>query len=249
MLVAGTLALTAVAMPLEEAFRNPPPEARPHTWWHWMNGNVSKEGISADLDAMARVGIGGVQIFDAGLAIPAGPVAFGTDAWIDHVVYAIQEAGKRGIEVVLSNCSGWSSTGGPWVTPDDAMKVVATAKVEVEGPVRFESDLPVPVAAGTVKGWYRDIAVLAFPSPEPGAVIDDFACRVFLERKIAMTGGVHAVSAQCVKASAVRDVSSTLVGNRFAWDVPSGRWTILRVGYRARNRKQNAASRLGNGLE
>jgi hypothetical protein len=126
---------------------------------------------------------------------------------------------------------------------------VAAAKVEVEGPVRFESDLPVPVAAGTVKGWYRDIAVLAFPSPEPGAVIDDFACRVFLERKIAMTGGVHAVSAQCVKASAVRDVSSTLVGNRFAWDIPSGRWTILRVGYRARNRKQNAASRLGNGLE
>ena len=145
---AGALAFTAVAAPLEEAFRNPPPEARPHTWWHWMNGNVSKEGISADLDAMARVGIGGVQIFDAGLAIPAGPVAFGTDAWIDHVVYAIKEAGKRGIEVVLSNCSGWSSTGGPWVTPDDAMKVVATAKVEVEGPVRFESDLPVPVAAG-----------------------------------------------------------------------------------------------------
>ena len=182
---AGALALTAVAAPLEEAFRNPPPEARPHTWWHWMNGNVSKEGISADLDAMARVGIGGVQIFDAGLAIPAGPVAFGTDAWIDHVVYAIQEAGKRGIEVVLSNCSGWSSTGGPWVTPDDAMKVVACSKLEVEGPRRFETDLPVPTAAGTVKDWYRDIAVLAFPSPEPGATIDDFACRVFLERKIA----------------------------------------------------------------
>ena len=247
---AGALALAAAAdVPLEEAFRNPPPEARPHTWWHWMNGNVSKEGISADLDAMARVGIGGVQIFDAGLAIPAGPVAFGTDAWIDHVVYAIQEAGKRGIEVVLSNCSGWSSTGGPWVTPDDAMKIVACSKLEVEGPRRFETDLPVPTAAGTVKDWYRDIAVLAFPSPEPGATIDDFACRVFLERKIAMTGGVHAVSAQCVKASAVRDVSSARTGDHFTWDVPAGRWTILRVGYRARNRKQNAASRLGNGLE
>ena len=49
-LAAGALALTAVAAPLEEAFRNPPPEARPHTWWHWMNGNVSKEGISADHD-------------------------------------------------------------------------------------------------------------------------------------------------------------------------------------------------------
>ena len=246
---AGALALATGAMPLEEAFRNPPPEARPHTWWHWMNGNVSKEGITADLDAMARVGIGGVQIFDAGLAIPAGPVAFGTDAWISHVVYAIQEAGKRGIEVVLSNCSGWSSTGGPWVTPDDAMKVVVSTKVEVDGPSRFEAELPVPDAAGTVKNWYRDIAMLAFPSPKPGATIDDFACRVFLERKIAMTGGVHAVAAQCVKAADVRDVSSALAGNHFSWEVPSGRWTILRVGCRARNRKQNAASRLGNGLE
>ncbi len=246
---AACLAAFAADVPLEKAFIDPSPEARPHTWWHWMNGNVSKDGISEDLAAMARAGIGGVQIFDAGLAIPSGPVAFGTDAWIDHVVHAIREAGRYGIEVVLSNCSGWSSTGGPWVTPDDAMKIVACSKVEVEGPRRFDADLPVPVAAGTVEDWYRDVAVLAFPSPEPGAVIDDFACRVLLERKIEMTGGVHAVFAQCVKAGEVRDVSFARAGDRFAWDVPAGRWTILRVGCRARNRRQNAASRLGSGLE
>ena len=148
---AACLAAFAADVPLEKAFIDPSPEARPHTWWHWMNGNVSKDGISEDLAAMARAGIGGVQIFDAGLAIPSGPVAFGTDAWIDHVVHAIREAGRYGIEVVLSNCSGWSSTGGPWVTPDDAMKIVACSKLEVEGPCRFDADLPVPAAAGTVE--------------------------------------------------------------------------------------------------
>ena len=96
-----------------ETFRNPPQEAKPHTWWHWMNGNVTKEGITADLEAMARVGIGGAQIFDAGLALPKGPVAFASDAWFDCLVHADREAKRLGIELCIANCSGWTSSAGP----------------------------------------------------------------------------------------------------------------------------------------
>ena len=66
----GALAVLAVrAVSLEEGFLNPPHDAKPQTWWHWMNGNVTKEGITADLEAMAEIGIGGAQIFDAGCDI------------------------------------------------------------------------------------------------------------------------------------------------------------------------------------
>ena len=55
---------------LEEGFKNPPNSARPRVWWHWMNGNITKEGIKLDLEWMNRVGIGGFQNFDASLTTP-----------------------------------------------------------------------------------------------------------------------------------------------------------------------------------
>ena len=72
---------------LLEGFREPPQEAKPHVWWHWMNGNVSKAGITADLEAMASAGIGGAQIFDVSDGICPGPVVFNSDAWMDMEGY------------------------------------------------------------------------------------------------------------------------------------------------------------------
>ena len=81
---------------LENGFRNPPPQSRPHTWWHWMNGNVTKEGITADLEAMARVGVGGAQIFNVGddssCNIPAGPIDYLSPQWLDLVKHAASDA-------------------------------------------------------------------------------------------------------------------------------------------------------------
>jgi hypothetical protein len=73
LLLCLALALAACSAPedvtdegefLEEGFRNPPAGAMPYAWWHWMNGNVTREGITADLEAMAEAGIGGALIFD-----------------------------------------------------------------------------------------------------------------------------------------------------------------------------------------
>ena len=152
MIVPSFLSSVYAAELAEHEFRNPPPSARPHTWWHWMNGNVTKEGITADLEAMARVGIGGAQIFDAGLAIPKGPVEFASDAWFDCLVHADREAKRLGIELCIANCSGWTSSGGPWITPELSMKYVASTTVRVKGGERFKGRLPLLCISGTLIG-------------------------------------------------------------------------------------------------
>ena len=112
----------AVADNLVATFRAPPDSARPEVWWHWMNGNVSRAGIVADLDAMAAVGLGGVTIFDAGCAIPPGLLAFNTPDWFDTIKFAVEEAAKRKMRVCLANCSGYSTAGGPWIAASNAMR-------------------------------------------------------------------------------------------------------------------------------
>ncbi len=147
---------------LEKGFVQPPDSARPHTWWHWMNGNVTKEGITADLEAMARVGIGGAQIFNAGENIPHGPIQFNSPEWIAMVKHSAKEAQRLGLELCIHNCAGWSSSGGPWNTPEHSMKVVVTSETQVKGPAKFDGKLAQPPMK---LDFYRDIAVLAFRTP------------------------------------------------------------------------------------
>ncbi|MGB0259733.1 MAG: glycosyl hydrolase, partial [Coraliomargarita sp.] len=101
------------AQTLEESFLAPPDSARPYTWWHWVNGNVSKEGITKDLECMKSVGLGGFVLFDCSVGIPAGPVAYNSKQ--DHQLraFAIAEADRLGLDAGMNNASGWSSTGGP----------------------------------------------------------------------------------------------------------------------------------------
>ncbi len=93
-------------------FLNPPASARAHTWWHWNNGNVGREGITADLEAFARAGLGGVQLFYASCTIPDGPVAFNSPEWHDLFRHASRECQRLGLEFCFHNCPGWSSSGG-----------------------------------------------------------------------------------------------------------------------------------------
>jgi len=164
------------ARSLEKAFVDPPDSARPHTWWHWMNGNVTHEGITADLEAMKKQGIGGAQIFNVDCGIPAGPMGFMSPAWRALVKHAVREAHRLGIELCLHNCAGWSSSGGPWVTPELAMQKVVWSETFVEGPARVEKILATP--SHNLK-TYRDIAVLAFPTVDgDGVRMSDWAPRV-----------------------------------------------------------------------
>ncbi len=150
---------------LADRFRTPPDEARPQVWWHWMNGNVTKEGITADLEAMKAIGIGGAHIFDVEIGIPKGSIDFNTSEWFDHVRWAAREAKRLGIELGLSNCSGFSSSGGPWVTPEDSMKKLVWTEVGVRGGAAGWGQPALPIFAET-NGFYRDVAVVAFRVPK-----------------------------------------------------------------------------------
>ncbi|HXG33954.1 MAG TPA: glycosyl hydrolase [Bryobacteraceae bacterium] len=151
---------------LEKGFVAPRESARPRTWWHWMNGNVSREGITLDLEAMKRAGIGGVQLFQVSSGIPKGPVPYGTPANAELVRHAIREAGRLGLELDLHNCPGWSSSGGPWVPPELSMQQLVWTETSVRGGGRVSIVLPRPPVRA---GYYRDAIVLAFPSL-PGEV-------------------------------------------------------------------------------
>ncbi len=146
---------------LVTGWQKPPESAKPRTWWHWMNGNISKQGITRDLEAMHRVGIGGATIFQAALQEPKGPVPFFSPQWHEMMLFAAQEAKRLGIELSMHNSDGWSSSGGPWVKPADAMKMLVFSEVHVT-PGSGTVKLPKPY---TRMNTYGDIAVVAFPTP------------------------------------------------------------------------------------
>jgi hypothetical protein len=147
--------------PLLESFQHPPAAARPRALWFWMNGNVTKEGITLDLESMERVGIGGVLNFDAGTLIPKGPIVYLSPEWLELKTHAIREAERLGLEFTMHNCPGWSSSGGPWIGPELGMQQLTWSEIVVAGGAPVTARLPQPLSR---LDYYRDIAVVAFPA-------------------------------------------------------------------------------------
>jgi alpha-L-rhamnosidase/F5/8 type C domain/Glycosyl hydrolases family 2, sugar binding domain len=133
--------------PLLQNFQTPPNAAKPRVWWHWMNGNITKEGIQKDLEWMERVGIGGFQNFDANLMTPVvvpKKLVFMTPEWKDAFKFTTELADKKGLEMAIAGSPGWSVTGGPWVEPKDGMKKYVWTETKIEGGKPFSGKLPQP---------------------------------------------------------------------------------------------------------
>lgn len=189
--------------PLWDAFVDPPDEARPRAWWHWMDGNVDPEGIERDLRWLHASGVRGAQVFDGGMGGPLvvpSPVRPGTPEWEQAIDVAVETAASLGMELAVATSSGWSASGGPWVAPRDAMKKVVWSACEVTGGAPIEVGLPplpdVPGAYqdcprwgadGAAGGFAVDWRVLAFPADAARAILtpasvhassalDDVAC-------------------------------------------------------------------------
>ncbi|MBQ9431702.1 MAG: hypothetical protein IJU44_09145 [Kiritimatiellae bacterium] len=245
--VACVAALPLFALTLEEGFKAPPDSAKPHTWYHMMNGNVTKEGITCDFEALAKAGIGGVQMFDAGCAIPPGPLKFNSPEWFDMFRHAHSEAKRLGLEICIPNCSGWSSSGGPWNPPKNGMKRVVFTETAAKGPTRFSGILP---RTAKDNGFYEDIAVLAYPTPKPGATLSNLAEKTFAERgKVNRDTKPAAAGTVVAKDSVVELTARMKADGSLEWDVPVGEWTILRIGYICNGRCNHPASEKGRGLE
>jgi hypothetical protein len=135
------------ADPLKSGFENPPESARPRVWWHWMNGNITKEGIKLDLEWMHQAGLGGFQNFDAALSTPQvvdHRLAYMTPEWKDAFKYATTLADQLGLEEAIAGSPGWSESGGPWVPGPEGMKKYVWSETVVEGGKPFHGVLAHP---------------------------------------------------------------------------------------------------------
>ncbi len=166
--MAFALLRLSAADPLADGFRQPPESARPLVFWQWMNGCVTKEGITSDLESFQRAGLGGVQQFLVGgsEAIVTDPtVQVLNPKWRELMSFAIAECARLGLTFGTHNCPGWSASGSPGVLPADAMKKLTWSVTTVAGEAEVElAALPQPAAD---RRYYREVIVLALPADGP----------------------------------------------------------------------------------
>jgi hypothetical protein len=232
---------------LERNFISPPPSARPWVYWFALSGNLSSNGITADLEAMARAGIGGVLYMEVDQGAPPGPADFAGPLWRDLFRHVCAEAERLGLEINMNNDAGWTGSGGPWIPPELSMQVVVASEVRVTGPVHFAAALPQPKAN---LDFYRDIAVLAFPTPAADCRIPNLrgksgAARAEIPLRTSFPPCMGAISKDRLKVLTDRLGD----GGRLVWDVPAGAWTILRVGHTTTGQRNHPAPPAGRGLE
>lgn len=236
--------LSASAELSETTFASPHSSSGIRCWWWWLNGNVTKESITRDLEEMKKQGFSGACIFDAGGAdqrgneqVPEGPM-FGSPEWQELYRHAVQEAHRLGLVLSLSIQSGWN-LGGPDVSPQESAKHITWSETVVEGERRYEHELPVPPHRD---GFYRDFAVVAFPyrnaaGIEPvshlraKAAFEEAAfsatdTRYLLEDKIPEDGKRHAEAGEVIDLTPYMDSTGLL-----SWEAPEGKWVVMRFGY------------------
>ena len=248
MVVAGAAGLPG-ADQLQRGFQRPPPSARPWVYWFPLDGNLSSNGITADLEAMARVGIGGVLYMETDQGAPSGPARFAGPLWRALFKHLCAEAHRLGLQVNMNNDAGWCGSGGPWITPELSMQRVVWAETNLTGPMRFEGVLP---QARPVRDFYRDIAVLAFPTPASNYVIPHLRGKsAVVRQEIPLRATFPTLAAEAVvPRDRIVNLTARLgPDGRLSWEVPEGRWTILRLGHTSTGQQNHPAPRDGRGLE
>jgi alpha-L-rhamnosidase len=249
--------------PLETGFLNPPPEARLRCYWWWLNGNTNEAAITRDLEQMRAKGYGGALLVDANGSeqqrnrmVPAGPT-FGSARWRELYRHALKEAARLGLEISLNVESGWN-LGGPDVKPEQGAKLLTYSRVTVQGPGEIRRALPQPPAA---IGFYRDIAVLAYPLRH-GEALPRRPIRQLALKTASQEFGMSAPNTlplledlaaepgeQDAQVGEVLDLSAKMTPEgAFAWQAPAGAWEILRVGYMASGAKVSTSSGAWQGL-
>ena len=189
---------------LEQNFLHPPSSAHPLVYWIWMNGNVTKDGITLDLEAMKRIGVAGVFNYDVGVGIPKGPVQYLSDEWLELIKHAIKEAARLGLEYTMHNCPGWSASGGPWITPELAMQQITWSESYVAGGGNINQQLPLPASRF---GHYHDVTVIAYPSMEGEELLQD----------VRVTSGRGAINRDQLSGNNPDGVIVYLGDNQRAW--------------------------------
>ena len=172
---------------LKADFANPPDDTRPGCYWYWINDNISKSGITKDLEAMVQVGIGRAYIghiynySNDQNSTPVGDVKFMSEDWWEAVQWAVKEADRLGVEIGFFNSPGWSQSGGPWVKPSQSMRYLTHSETLLVGGQEIDQIILVPqittfpVAGGSrptqtgpkfTEKDFQDVRVIAFRQTE-----------------------------------------------------------------------------------
>lgn len=172
----AAMAITGACTSTEELardFATPPETEQTGIYWYWISGNISEEGVVRDLHAMKRAGINRAFIGNIGQdgLYTERNVLMMSDEWWKILHTALKTASELDIEIGIFNSPGWSQSGGPWVKPDEAMRYLASAQIEVEGPRHIETTIAAPAAD------FEDVRTIAYPAPEEYASRPDAAIK------------------------------------------------------------------------
>jgi hypothetical protein len=276
LILACSMAFAGTPAGLKSSFARPPESARPWVYWVWMDGNLTHEGLTADLVAMKRAGIGGVIIMEVNVGIPRGQVEFMSPEWRECFKHVVTEAERLGIEITLISGPGWTGSGGPWVRPEQSMQHIVGSTTAVTGPRKFDDTLARPARRPAFFGdgllpaplekqkdeYYRDVAVLAYPTPTNPQTIPGID-----EKALYVRAPYSSVTSVPPFIPSYADYPATPAGaaidparvvnlsdrwttdGRFSWDVPPGNWTILRLGATSTGANTRPAPKPGLGLE
>ena len=249
-LALGTLTAAAASGDgLAKGFSSPPNSARPWVYWFPLDGNISSNGITLDLEAMKRVGVGGVLYMETDQGAPRGPAKFAGPVWRDLFKHICAEANRLGLEVNMNNDAGWCGSGGPWIPAELSMQRVVWAETNLVGPQHFDAVLPQGKA---VQNFYRDIAVYAFPTPASGFIIPHLSGKSAATKEEIPPSATFAEVPK--EATVARDRIVDLTpklgkDGHLAWEVPAGKWTVLRLGHTTTGKDNHPAPIDGRGLE
>jgi hypothetical protein len=249
------------AADLESSFQSPPAEARPWVFWFWINGNVSREGITKDLEAMQRVGLGGVIWMEVSGPrwAPRGPIEAGSKEWHEAMQWAIAEADRLGLAFTLSVDFGYGS-GGPHITPDLSMQKLLWTETQVRGGRTVTAKLPPPAvetkpplvwlhpderlrpdvsAALQRADSFRDASVFAYPAAQAkDSRLFRTEKRDTLHSYDGLGWTTHppplAEQGTPVPLEPGKIIDLTRMMNaegELRWDAPPGDWTVVRLGH------------------
>ncbi len=251
------LSLHSCTDPIEEEFKNPPDWAKPHTWWHWVDGHVSKQGITKDMEAWKEVGIGGFQHFNIGWRIPFGGTEYHSPEFHEYMAHAMSEAERLGLEAAFNSAAGWSCTGGPWIKPEHSMKMIVWSETKIKGGSDNSIELQLPELNEKQQAYnfYRDIAVMAFPTPQNDQYrLENWEAKSLTDLRARsdkfIPTFVQAPSDAVIAVEDVQNITGEMDSNGvLTWDAPDGSWTVLRMGYTTTAATTKPPSKGGFGLE
>jgi len=230
----------------EGAFRNAERNFAPMTWWHWINGNVTKQGIRKDLVSMHTAGLRGVQLFNVDIYLPKGPVCFGSDEWAEMVKYAVEICDSLDLKFVIMNSAGWSGSGGPWINAERAMKKLVYSETKVIGNTLVDTQLPEPI---TTLNYYKDVAIIAVPAEYLANQIDDFESKILMKNSKMLQAPDLLPEKKAIPIDQVINLSSYTDNGHLQWHAPKGEWTIIRFGYTLTGKMVHPTAYGGEGLE